>query len=162
MQPDQNIADDRSLSRYFPDEDPGQNLSGTQDATDDGEIGTPEGGQGGGGGGGSSRGGRLLRIEAGSEPGSIKIIPIDIKKIEVGMLFEAEFAYALRGGDSFSAWDPEDFNIANLINNSESKGAGTRFADNKVFIEVIKKDFELVFSDFDINRDLSIELKRAR
>jgi len=162
LQPDQNIADDRSLSKYFPDEDPSQNLSGTQDATDDGEIGTPEGGQGGGGGGGSSRGGRLLRIEAGSEPGSIKIIPIDIKKIEVGMLFEAEFAYALRGGDSFSAWDPEDFNIANLINNSESKGAGTRFADNKVFIEVIKKDFELVFSDFDINRDLSIELKRAR
>jgi hypothetical protein len=161
LQPDQNIADDRSLAKYFPDEEP-NDLRGTTDGDGDVGVGKPKGGQGGSGGIGVPRGGRLVKIEAGAKPGSIKIIPIDLSRIETGMLFEIEIAYALRGGDSFSAWDYEDFDLNKLIDNEKTTGVSTRFIENKVFMEVIKKDFELVFANFDENRDISIEVKKVK
>jgi hypothetical protein len=161
LQPDQNIADDRSLARYFPDEEP-NDLRGTTDGDGDVGAGKPKGGQGGSGGIGVPRGGRLVKIEAGDNPGSIKIMPIDLSRIENGMLFEIEIAYALRGGDSFSAWDYEDFDLNKLLDNDKTRGVNTRFTDNKVFIEVVKKDFELAFANFDENRDVSIEVKMVK
>jgi hypothetical protein len=161
LQPDQNIADDRSLARYFPDEEP-NDLRGKSDGDGDEGVGKPKGGQGGSGGVGTPRGGRLLKIEAGANPGSIKIMPIDISRIEPGMLFEIEFAYALRGGDSFSAWDYEDFDLNKLVDNDKTNGLRARFIENKAFLEIIKKDFELVFANFDENRDISIEVKKVK
>jgi hypothetical protein len=161
LQPDQNIADDRSLAKYFPDEEP-NDLRGTTDGDGDVGVGKPKGGQGGSGGAGVPRGGRLVKIEAGDNPGSIKIMPIDLSRIEPGMLFEIEIAYALRGGDSFSAWDYEDFDLNKLVDNNKTKGVSTRFIENKAFMEVTKKDFELVFTNFDENRDVSIEVKKVK
>ena len=103
-----------------------------------------------------------MKIEAGENPGSIKIMPIDLSRIETGMLFEIEIAYALRGGDSFSAWDYEDFDLNKLVDNEKTKGVSTRFIENKAFMEVTKKDFELVFANFDENRDVSIEVKKVK
>jgi hypothetical protein len=161
LQPDQNIADDRSLARYFPDDEP-NDLRGTTDGDGDVGVGKPKGGQGGSGGVGVPRGGRLVKIEAGENPGSIKIMPVDLSRIETGMLFEIEIAYALRGGDSFSAWDWEDFDLNKLVDNDKTKGVSTRFVENKTFMEITKKDFELVFANFDENRDVSIEVKKVK
>ena len=137
-------------------------MRGTTDGDGDVGIGKPKGGQGGSGGVGVPRGGRLVKIEAGANPGSIKIMPLDLSRIEIGMLFEIEIAYALRGGDSFSAWDYEDFDLNKLVNDDQTKGVSTRFIENKVFMEVIKKDFELAFANFDENRDVSIEVKKVK
>jgi len=161
LQPNQNIADDRSLAKYFPDEEP-NDLRGTTDGDGDVGAGKSKGGQGGSGGIGVPRGGRLVKIEAGDNSGSIKIMPIDLSRIEKGMLFEIEIAYALRGGDSFSAWDYEDFDLNKLLDNDKTRGVNTRFTDNKVFMEVVKKDFELAFANFDENRDVSIEVKMVK
>ncbi len=161
LQPDQNIADDRSLARYFPDEEP-NDLRGTMGGDGDVGVGNPKGGKGGSGGVGVPRGGRLVKIETGAIPGSIKITPVDVSRIETGMLFEIEIAYALRGGDSFSAWDYEDFELNKLIDSEKTRGLSTRFIENKVFVEVIKKDFELLFANFDENRDISIEVKKVK
>ena len=162
LQPDQNIADDRYLARYFPDEIPNNDLRGTTDGDGENEAGKPKGGNGGAGGAGGPRGGRLVKIETGANPGSIKIMPLDTTRISVGMLFEIEFAYALRGGDSFAAWDIEDFDLSKLLDADKTIGVNTRFSENKVFIEVIKKEFELAFSDFDVNRDISIEVNKVK
>lgn len=161
LQPDQDIADDRSLAKYFPDEEP-NDLRGTTDGDGDVGAGKPKGGQGGSGGIGVPRGGRLVKIEAGDNPGSIKIMPLDLSRIEKGMLFEIEIAYALRGGDSFSAWDYEDFDLNKLLDNDKTRGVNTRFTENKVFMEIVKKDFELTFANFDENRDVSIEVKMVK
>lgn len=161
LQPDQDIADDRSLAKYFPDEEP-NDLRGTTDGDGDVGAGKPKGGHGGSGGIGVPRGGRLVKIETGDNPGSIKIIPIDLSRIEKGMLFEIEIAYALRGGDSFSAWDYEDFDLNKLLDNDKTRGVNTRFTENKVFMEIVKKDFELTFANFDENRDVSIEVKMVK
>jgi hypothetical protein len=89
-------------------------------------------------------------------------MPVDLSRIETGMLFEIEIAYALRGGDSFSAWDYEDFDLNKLVDNDKTRGVSTRFIENKTFMEVTKKDFELVFANFDENRDVSIEVKKVK
>jgi hypothetical protein len=162
LQPDQSIADDRSLAKYFPDEEANNNLNGTTDGDGEIGIGKPAGGQGGSGGVGVPRGGRLVKIEAGLIPGSIKVMPLDESRIETGMMFEIEIAYALRGGDSFSAWDYEDFDLNKLLDVSQTKGVSTTFIENKAFMEVLKKDFELVFANFDENRDISIEVKKVK
>jgi hypothetical protein len=162
MQPDQNIADDRSLARYFPDEEPLNNSHG--DATGEGENveGTPEGGQGGSGGKGAPRGGRLLRIDSGPTMGSIVLRPIDASKMQIGMKFEIETAYALRGGDSFAAWDMEDFKIVDLYDEKNSSGVEINFSENKAQFVLEQLDFSILFSGFDVNRDLSIDVKRVR
>jgi hypothetical protein len=162
LQPDQNTADDRSLAKYFPDEEANDNLSGTTDGDGESGVGKPLGGHGGSGGVGAPRGGRLVKIEAGLIPGSIKIMPLDVSRIETGMLFEIEIAYALRGGDSFSAWDYEDFDLNKLLEANKTKGVRTSFVDNKAYMEVLNKDFELVFANFDENRDISIEVKKVK
>lgn len=162
LQPDQSIADDRSLAKYFPDDEPIAGSYGELNGEDEPKTGRPEGGQGGSGGKGVPRGGRLLRVERGDVMGSIRILPIDSSKISIGMKFEIETAYALRGGDSFSAWDEEDFNLESLYSSQNSFGVSAEFIGNKAIIEVSKENFSVLFQGFDANRDLSIESKRIQ
>ena len=162
MQPDQDVADDRSLAKYFPDEDP---IGGsTSEVSVDGENleGTPEGGHGGSGGKGTPRGGRLLRIESGQIPGSIFIKAINAEKMQRKMKFELEAAYALRGGDSFAAWDSEDFQLEEMYDSENSSGIDINFTNNKAFFVLEDKQFSIAFKNFDVYRDLSIDVKRIR
>ena len=162
MQPDQDVADDRSLAKYFPDEEP---MGGSSSQTSgDGENleGTPEGGQGGSGGKGTPRGGRLLRIESGHTPGSIFIKAINSEKMQREMKFELETAYALRGGDSFAAWDSEDFKLAEMYDSENSSGIDIKFSNNKASFVLLDKQFTIAFKNFDVFRDLSIDVRRIR
>jgi hypothetical protein len=161
LQPDQSIPDDRSLAKYFPDDSPIQGALGNVQNESEKATGKPEGGKGGSGGEGNPRGGRLLRIQGGDLPGSIIICPIDATRLEKGMLFEIEFAYSLRGGNSFTAWDSEDFNLTKLFNESQSKGVKINFLNNKATIEIVKSEFEAVFYNFDPLRDVSVDARRV-
>lgn len=161
LQPDQSVPDDRSLAKYFPDESPTQGAFGTAQNESERAKGKPEGGAGGSGGEGSPRGGRLLRIQGGELPGSIIISPIDATRLEVGMLFEIEFAYSLRGGNSFTAWDSEDFNLTKLFCESESRGIKIYCSNNKATIEIMNPEFEAVFREFDRLRDVSVDARRV-
>ncbi len=160
LQPDQSIPDDRSLAKYFPDDSPLEGALGDVQNESEKATGKPEGGHGGFGGEGSPRGGRLLRIEVGELPGSIIISPIDATRLEKGMLFEIEFAYSLRGGNSFAAWDSEDFNLAKVFSESESSGIKVNFSNNKAIIEIVNPKFEAVFCKFDSLRDVSVDARR--
>jgi hypothetical protein len=161
LQPDQSVPDDRSLAKYFPDESPTQGALGTAQNESERATGKPEGGRGGSGGEGNPRGGRLLRIQGGELPGSIVISPIDVTRLEKGMLFEIEFAYSLRGGNSFTAWDSEDFNLAKLFSESDSRGIEISFSNNKAIIEIVNPKFEAVFCKFDPLRDVSVDARRV-
>ncbi len=161
LQPDQSIPDDRSLAKYFPDDSPLEGALGDVKNESEKATGKPEGGHGGFGGEGIPRGGRLLRIEGGELPGSIIISPIDATRLEKGMLFEIEFAYSLRGGNSFTAWDSEDFNLAKVFSESESRGIEINFSNNKATIEIVNPKFEAVFCKFDPLRDVSVDARRV-
>jgi len=102
-----------------------------------------------------------LRIQGGDLPGSIIIRPIDATRLEKGMLFEIEFAYSLRGGNSFTAWDSEDFNLSKLFSESQSSGVKINFSNNRATIEIVKSDFEAVFYNFDTLRDVSVDARRV-
>lgn len=162
LQPDQNMADDRSLARYFPNEMPNEGVVGDSENESERATGKPEGGKGGSGGKGSPRGGRLLRVEGGSELGTIVVTPIDSTRIEKNMSFELEFAYSLRAGDSFSAWDLEDFEIDKLLNESETFGARVTVKGNKAILTIDKPTFSVTFSNFDPIRDVSVDAKRIK
>lgn len=162
LQPDQSIADDRSLAKYFPDDSPIEGAIGNEQNESEKASGKPEGGQGGSGGKGNPRGGRLLRVQGGDSPGSIVISQIDAAKIKKGMSFEIEFAYSLRGGNSFTAWDSEDFNLAKLFSDSKSSGVKVQFSGNKAIIEIEKPIFQAAFYDFDPLRDVSVDTRKIK
>jgi len=162
LQPDQNVADDRSLSKYFPDDLPIEGINGDSQAESKKAEGKPEGGSGGSGGAGMPRGGRLLRVENGNEIGSIIVKPIDPSRLEVGMLFEIEFAYTLHNGDSFSAWDLEDFDLGTLINQNETSGVQISTKGNKATLTIKKPSFSVGFSRFDALRDVSVNIRKIK
>lgn len=162
LQPDQNMTDDRSLARYFPNEMPNEGVPGNSENESERATGKPEGGKGGSGGKGSPRGGRLLRVESGGELGTIVVTPIDSSRIEKNMSFELEFAYSLRAGDSFSAWDLEDFEIDKLLNESETFGARVTVKGNKAILTIDKPTFSVSFSNFDPIRDVSVDARRIK
>ena len=65
----------------------------------------------------------------------------------------------MRGGNSFTAWDSEDFNLTKLFNESQSKGVKINFLNNKATIEIVKSEFEAVFYNFDPLRDVSVDAR---
>ena len=77
------------------------------------------------------------------------------------MFVEIEFSYSLRGGNSFTAWDSEDFNLTKLFNESQSKGVKINFLNNKATIEIVKSEFEAAFYNFDPLRDVSVDARRV-
>lgn len=160
IQPDQNEADDRSLSKFFP-MPTGESARGSKKESEDGrgKTGTPKGGVGGTGGGGPRKPKTGVVVQA--IPTGFKLLADDVTKLRKGATFRVQVAYTVRGGDSLRSWDDDDFLLADRLEQHSIVGAHVAALENIATITLTDPNFAVCWTGFDPIRDLTVDVQTA-
>jgi len=97
-------------------------------------------------------------------PGGFTIADSRSPPTEVGSFLRVSVAYDLPSGNPLKAWSKFDFDFKGKNGRLKFTGDGAIVkakAGNIMEIEVIKQDFQVTATGFDINRDLFVRIDEA-
>jgi len=97
-------------------------------------------------------------------PGGFTIADSSSPPTEVGSFLRVSVAYDLPSGNPLKAWSKFDFDFKGKNGRLKFTGDGAIVkakAGNIMEIEVIKQDFQVTATGFDINRDLFVRIDEA-
>jgi hypothetical protein len=95
------------------------------------------------------------------KPGGFTIADSGTPPTEVGSVLRVSVAYDLPSGNPLKAWSKFDFDFKEKTSRLQFIGNGVNVkarAGNIMEIEVIKPDFQVTATGFDINRDLFVRI----
>jgi hypothetical protein len=88
-----------------------------------------------------------------------EIVSPDVEKPELNSIFTVAAAYRSRGSSSVRKWTSEDFLLEDRFSIGTLKGLKVlESAENYCRFEVIEKEFHAEWGDFDVLRDLVVEV----